>query len=166
MKPIVSSVHVTHRDVRIAHYVGHQALHIVDDLVMLEAACRDTRREQETPGAWLQVAVAEPGFHLVTASVSGRLSGFVAATVTDGRLVVRQLVVTPVAVMQRPELAGVLVDSLIDLVDLPWMDVVLPQRSPALGHLLAQGWLAVPGEPFDVDGHDAITLSAATFVGA
>jgi len=166
MKHTVSSLHPAHRDVRVAHYVGHQALHIVDELVLLEAAGRDVVAGQQSPGAWLEAAIAEPGFHLVTASVGGRLAGFVAATAAEGRLVVRQLTVAPVAVERRPELAGVLVDTLVDVVDLPWMDLVLSQRSPALPHLLERGWLAVPAEPFDVDGRDAITLSAATLAGA
>lgn len=158
MKAASTSMRDVGHDVRVAHYPGHQALHIVDDLVLVEAMSGASVGDDTS--AWMRVALAEPGFHLVTVSAAGRLAGFIAANVADGHLHVRQVTVTPAAAGQRPDLYATLIDELIDATDMPWLDVVIDRDCPATGHLLSNGWRAAA----DDGTGPVVTLSAAVEV--
>ena len=86
----------------------------------------------------------EQGFRVVTASIDGLLVGFVAGTVRDGVVDVRQITVSAAARARHPELAGELADGYIEAAGLPWGAVEVRPDSPALAHLLAQGWRPSP----------------------
>lgn len=135
----------TQPGLRFVMYTGHEALHITDELQHLELVSARVPFEHEPPQpvpdtSWLDSCTAEPGFQLVTMSTDGLLIGFAAGVFQGGMVDLRHLVLASSVRTRHPELAGELTDVFVDAADAPWADLRISHRSPALRHLLDDGW--------------------------
>lgn len=142
-------------DIRLSTYGPQQALELTKDLVHLETAARVPADLDLT---WLTTCLQRDGFALVTASLDGRLAGFVAANATGGHVAIERLVVAAAALSAHPELPVTLLRAAIDGARMPWADVVVPRAFPGLAVLLEEGWRPVVGE---TGPRGQIRLSAA-----
>lgn len=125
--------------VRVSHYDGPGAQRLREDLTHLEQAARSA--DASLP--WLAEHGDDGRFRLVTASLDGRLVGYVAGLALADRVEVQRLLTVPAAADAEPELSDALVDTLIAVAGTPCTRVALPGDSRALGHLVHVGWRPV-----------------------
>lgn len=143
-------------DIRLAQYDAQGALSLTADLLHLESAARVPADLDLT---WLTRCLQRPGFALVTASIDGRLVGFVAANCLGEAVAIERLVVAASALSAHPELSATLLYAVIDATGLPWADVLVAHSFPGLGVLLEHGWRPL-GHDLASD-EEPIRLSAA-----
>ncbi|WP_168583058.1 hypothetical protein [Gephyromycinifex aptenodytis] len=141
--------------IRLSRYTQpHDVLSLTEELVHLETQARIPADMDLT---WLAPTLQKPGLELITASVGGRLVGFIAANLGQD-IEMARMVIASAALEAHPQLPVVLIDTVLGDCEHPWADVIAPRNFSGLPILLAQRWHPCP----ERDGmRENVRLSAA-----
>jgi hypothetical protein len=118
---------------------------------------RSLDRSRHVPTGSPHLDGDSPDAQVLTASVAGRLVGYVRGHVSD-IVDVEEVVVAAQARRSHPDLAGLLVEAFVEGAFLPWADVTMPREATALAYMISCGWSPAEGGP---EGGTRVRLSAA-----